>query len=676
MSINDLRIGTKLAIASGLGVVLVAGMVFTQWRSNESISDALHFLSRQKQLEFHAASAQNNLNEAEHALANIRQETLPGNITKFTDDLETQIQEGLADIDSALKLSSLQQNRERLEKIKDLIGQYRATAKDVAAAQTEWLGLMVKRNALTANWAKDMLELKASAAFTELANRADLDKALLEVDNTFNASRAAYWRFAFTHEKTQSDAAILADNQVDELLKTASGLVSDGAVSASVKKLIGITREYAKLSQGAVKAQLNVESLVHDRIDPNNKQRSVLEDEVAKIAKERATAAEANATEIKESAATTGLVLGGVVVLVLVGAAVFSTMTIAAPIRRIGDVLLELARGNKTVDVPYAERGDEVGDNARAARTFKENLIRMEQMEAEQKQGEERAIAQRKDELQKLANSFEQAVGQIVHTVASASAELMATAEQLTDSANQTSDRSTAVAASSEQASASVNSVAAAANELTFSIQEISKQVHHSSTIASKASTQSQTTSAQVNELARAADKIGGIVDLISDIASQTNLLALNATIEAARAGEAGKGFAVVASEVKALAEQTSKATAEISAQINSIQSSTALATTTIGIITETIQEVDSVTASIATAVEEQGAATQEIARSVQQASAGTSDVARNINGVREAVEASSAATTQVLGAARDLSRQAESLRGEVNKFLTTVRAA
>jgi methyl-accepting chemotaxis protein len=252
----------------------------------------------------------------------------------------------------------------------------------------------------------------------------------------------------------------------------------------------------------------------------------------------------------------------------------------------------------------------------------------------------------------------------------------MATAEQLTGSANQTGDRSAAVASASEQSSANVNSVAAAANELTFSIAEISKQVHHSSTIARKASNESQTTSAQVHELARAAEKIGGIVDLIADIASQTNLLALNATIEAARAGEAGKGFAVVASEVKALAEQTAKATAEIGAQITAIQSSTEQASSTIGTIAQTIAEVDSVTASIATAVEEQGAATQEIARNVQEASASTADVARNITGVREAVESSTAATSEVLTAARDLSRQAEMLRGEVNKFLATVRAA
>jgi len=176
--------------------------------------------------------------------------------------------------------------------------------------------------------------------------------------------------------------------------------------------------------------------------------------------------------------------------------------------------------------------------------------------------------------------------------------------------------------------------------------------------------------------LATAAEKIGGIVDLINNIASQTNLLALNATIEAARAGEAGKGFAVVASEVKALAEQTSKATAQIGDQITGIQTSTQQSINRIAAITKTIGEVDAIAVTIATSVEEQGSATQEIARNVHQASQGTQDVAKNISGVRQSAENSSAAASQVLSAARDLSRQSETLQGEMEKFLLKVRAA
>jgi methyl-accepting chemotaxis protein len=176
--------------------------------------------------------------------------------------------------------------------------------------------------------------------------------------------------------------------------------------------------------------------------------------------------------------------------------------------------------------------------------------------------------------------------------------------------------------------------------------------------------------------LSAGAQKIGAIVDLINDIASKTNLLALNATIEAARAGEAGKGFAVVASEVKALAEQTSKATAEITGHIGAVQSSTNHAANAILGIGNTIGEINHIASMIAAAVEQQGSATDEIARNVDQAAQGTTEVTRNISGVNRAAETSSASATQVLSSATDLAQQSEKLRAEMNRFLATVRAA
>jgi methyl-accepting chemotaxis protein len=176
--------------------------------------------------------------------------------------------------------------------------------------------------------------------------------------------------------------------------------------------------------------------------------------------------------------------------------------------------------------------------------------------------------------------------------------------------------------------------------------------------------------------LSKAASRIGDVVDLINTIAGQTNLLALNATIEAARAGDAGRGFAVVASEVKALAEQTAKATGEIGQQIAGIQSATQDSVSAIRGISDTIAKLSEISSTIAAAVEEQGAATQEISRNVQNAAQGTQQVSSNITDVQRGASETGSASTQVLSAAKSLSSDSHRLKLEVGRFLGTVRAA
>jgi methyl-accepting chemotaxis protein len=394
------------------------------------------------------------------------------------------------------------------------------------------------------------------------------------------------------------------------------------------------------------------------------------------IANETAVQRQSELLAELSNVATIGLVVGALVVLMLIGSALFSVLTIARPIRRIGEVLLELAGGNKAIAIPFTERGDEVGDNARAAQTFKENLIRIEQMEAEQKNLQAAAAAQRKVEMIKLADAFQAAVGGIVNTVSTASSQLEAAAGTLSGTAEQTQQLSGMVAAASEEASTNVGAVASAAEQMSASVTEISRQVHDSSRIAGDAVRQAEQTDIRINELLKAAGRIGDVVKLITAIAEQTNLLALNATIEAARAGESGRGFAVVASEVKALAAQTAKATDEIGAQITGMQAATQDSVGAIKEIGATITRIAEIASTIAATVEEQGAATAEIARNVSEAAKGTAEVAEKITQVNHGASATGSASAQVLASARSLSKESGSLKTEVDNFLRTVRAA
>ena len=274
-----------------------------------------------------------------------------------------------------------------------------------------------------------------------------------------------------------------------------------------------------------------------------------------------------------------------------------------------------------------------------------------------------------------MADNFESNVKTVVESVASASTEMEMSARTLSATAEEASSQSTAVAAASEEASTNVQTVTAAAEQLAQSVEEVGRQVQQSSTIASNAVSEAQKTNEEVEGLATAAEKIGEVVGLINDIASQTNLLALNATIEAARAGDAGKGFAVVATEVKSLADQTATATEDISSQISAIQNATENAVKAIKGISGTIGELSEISSAIASAVEEQSAATREIAQSVEQAAAGTADVSQNITGVTSGAQQTGDASAQVLEAASELSKQAETLRSQVDGFLVEVRS-
>ncbi len=360
-----------------------------------------------------------------------------------------------------------------------------------------------------------------------------------------------------------------------------------------------------------------------------------------------------------------GLLLGGLLGLQTIRA-------VGLPLEQLNGAMAKIAQGlfNSRIII---ERDDEIGVALRNVQAMQAKLGFDRE---EQKDTEKRVAIQRKADMIKLADGFEGAVGQIVETVSSASTQLEASAGTLTSTAERAQELTTMVAAASEEASTNVQSVASATEEMASSVNEISRQVQESARMANEAVDQARKTNDRVGELSKAAARIGDVVELINTIAGQTNLLALNATIEAARAGEAGRGFAVVASEVKALAEQTAKATGEIGQQITGIQSATQDSVHAINEISGTIQKLSEISSTIAAAVEEQGAATQEISRNVQQAAQGTQQVSSNITDVQRGASETGSASSQVLSAAKSLSSDSNRLKLEVGKFLNTVRAA
>jgi methyl-accepting chemotaxis protein len=576
--IQNLRIGTKLAISSVLSIVLIGGMIFVQITGNAAVSKANETANNQQTIARGAIDTKASIRGIQAGVRDIRLANAPTDLQKASDYIAARLKSLDEFSDGMMKLAHSPENRQRIEKVRGMAGEYAKAAQQIAAIRGELIGSGETSAEAVAKMAK----------LNEEANRIFRDVIL--------------------------------------------------PMGVEIEALANKTVDYAKHR---------------------------VEEEIAAAAQEMA------------SAERTSLAIGLSTGLLLIATCVFSVFTISRPMSALSVSMKELANGNFGVVLPGLGRKDEIGDVAQAVEDFKVKAEEKAREEAEAKNRQDQIAAQqRKADMIKLADDFEGAVGEIVETVSSASTELEASAGTLTSTAERAQELTTMVAAASEEASTNVQSVASATEELTSSVNEISRQVQESARMANEAVDQARKTNDRVGELSKAAARIGDVIELINMIAGQTNLLALNATIEAARAGEAGRGFAVVASEVKALAEQTAKATGEIGQHVTGIQAATQESVGAIKDISATIEKLSEISSTIAAAVEEQGAATLEISRNVQQAAQGTQQVSFHITDVQRGAGETGSASSQVLSAAQSLSGDSNRLKLELGKFLNTVRAA
>lgn len=362
------------------------------------------------------------------------------------------------------------------------------------------------------------------------------------------------------------------------------------------------------------------------------------------------------------------LLIGGGVMVVMARA-------ISQPVKRLTAAMGALAQGDSSSDIPSRDGHDEIGAMARAVVVFRDSMVKAEELERSQETERERQ-RQRHQRREVLTNDFNATVERLMNAVLDTVGHVHQASDNLHATAEETSQQGAAVASAAQQAAANVDNVARAAQELGDAVAQISGRIEESSAITGQAVTGIQAADQTIRGLVEAAARIGEVVGLINDIAGQTNLLALNATIEAARAGEAGKGFAVVAGEVKALANQTARATGDIASQVAGIQAVTRDAVASIQGVGNTIQQVNRVVASIAEAVERQSEATRAIVLSVDEAAQGNAEITRNIGEVSHAAASTGEMASRMFKAADELVVEAEGLKSEVGNFLSAMHAA
>ncbi|MCC5980477.1 MAG: HAMP domain-containing protein [Oceanicaulis sp.] len=472
-------------------------------------------------------------------------------------------------------------------------------------------------------------------------------------------------------------------DQIDALLAEWSTLVpASGEERALFEAVVGRSAEFRTFRTETVRLGAIDPALANEQgnnMDNRTNRRAYQEEIDAMVQRDRAQL-DAIEAELGSFFTSRLILLSSIAVLGVLGGLAFALYVaifqISRPLTGVTGVLERVAKGDLAVELPDNRRKDEIGTLWSTVAVLRDALSDAERMKAEQAASEERQREAQRRTMIETADRFEAEVGSMLEDVFAAASRVYEAASTVNGNAQRTTEQSSSAAVASEETSANVQSVATASEELSASIAEISRQISEASALIGEAVNQAQATDADVRTLATNAEQVGEVVVLIQGIAEQTNLLALNATIEAARAGEAGKGFAVVASEVKALADQTAKATGDIEAQMSAIQAATGEAVNRIADIVKRIGDLDVLAGGVAASAEQQGAATSDIARAIQEAAAGAGQIASTIEELNQIADGNKGASGDLLGACETLNQRSEELKAQMTRFVSGIKAA
>src|SRR6266702_2150302 len=524
---------------------------------------------------------------------------------------------------------------------------------------------------------------RQNAALTEAV--ATASRAALNVERVNSLvyavvmeSRGVYMSTDAAVVKKYGEGLLKFNEQILEVVKNWQALVQadDAEQFATFKKRI---EQFVEFRKELVRRGIEINAAAGREWgdnDANREVRSALNKDLEALSRVYAERSKrlAQQTDANHMMAFVLTCLGVLAMVVVVIGVLIISRSVARPLSVITDTIKRVADGAEGVEVPHADRGDEIGALARAIKIFQEAMDRNRNLNSQVLE-DSKARDERARHIEASVDAFREAISGVLRAVTDNATSMRGTAESIASVASDASGRAVAASGATEQASSNVSAVASAAEELSTSVEEIGRQVRQSAGAVEQAGLRTEKSITEIEGLAAATQRIDGVLNLIQAIAEQTNLLALNATIEAARAGDAGRGFAVVAHEVKALAGQTAKATADISENVSMIQASTRNAVDAVREIGGAVREINDATSAIAGAVGQQDAATREISSNAQSAAQGNETLVANITSLRDAIGETDTAASSVLTAASSLTATAETLSREVETFFQNLRS-
>ncbi len=661
----------KQMIFTGFGLVL-ALLVVLSVMSLRGTNTIGHDFTDYRQ----AARESLLVNEATQTLLSVRLGVMQYRINN-DEVFANQVRDSVSDL-GRLKdeLADFMVDEAQVQQITDLsrlLDVYEAGFEQVVAAQTQRNALVPLLNASgrdARSAMSDLMRVASNSSNIEAAYAAGLVQQHLMLARYYGE------KFLLENQSNDQERTLAELDLAASSAQTLSGVVGRGELAALLATYTAHVTEFQQHFAEVSTAIDARNTVLADQLDVIGPQLAEgYTSALQSVVDTQNTIGPRAAAEVASVSRTT-MVIAVLAVLFGALAAFFIGQLVTRTLSDVVSRMTGLAEGDLDTPIDGAERRDELGDMARALLVFQDNGREKLRLQADQDEQTRRLEEEKRRSMHAMADAFEADVKGVVSAVSSAAEQMVGLSKMLSEAAGRAGERSTAVAAASEEASTNVETVAAASEQMTNSIAEVSQRIGDTASMTDEAARGAEHTTATVAELSTSAQTIGDVISMISDIAEQTNLLALNATIEAARAGEAGKGFAVVASEVKSLANQTAKATEEISAQITGMQENTNAVVDSIDKIGTMIQDLNGTSSSIAAAVEEQHSATEEIARNTQQAADGTREVSSNITQVSTAVQETGQAAEEVLAASSQLAKEAERLRDNVADFLSNVRAA